>query len=91
MPTVTAALVYEGDASRSMINALAASSLVSGLILVGEVHDTAGSATGNLETQILPGDFFSGKVTAQILASLTSDYLFVVFPGERIEIGARAV
>jgi len=49
MPTVTAALVYEGDSSRSMINALAASSLVSGVILVGEVHETDGSATANLE------------------------------------------
>ncbi|HXF38264.1 MAG TPA: glycosyltransferase family 2 protein [Blastocatellia bacterium] len=91
MPTVIAALVYEGDSSRSMIKALAASSLVTGLILVGEVHDTGGSSTGNLETQTVSGDFFSGKVAAQILDSLTSDYLLVVFPGEQIEIGARAV
>jgi len=91
MPTVTAALVYEGDSSRWMIDALAASSLVSGVILVGEVHETDGSATGNLETQNVPGDFFSGKVAAQILDSLRSDYLLIVFPGEQIETGARAV
>ena len=91
MPTVTAALVYEGDSSRSMINALAASSLVSGVILVGEVHETDGSATANLETQNVPGDFFSGKAAAQILDSLRSDYLLIVFPGEQIETGARAV
>jgi len=91
MPTVTAALVYEGDYSRSMINALAASSLVSGLILVGEVHDAVGKATRNLETEGVPGDFFSGKVVARILDSLTSDYLLIVFPGELIELGARAV
>ena len=91
MPTVTAALVYEGDSSRSLINALAASSLVSGLILVGESRDTDGNAITNLETQNVFGDFFSGKVAAQILDSLTSDYLLIVFPGEQIEIGARAV
>jgi len=91
MPTVTAALVYEGNASRSVITALAASSLVSRLILVGEVRDTDGSAIANFETQKVSGDFFSGKVAAQILDSLTSDYLLIVFPGEQIEIGARAV
>lgn len=91
MPTVTAALVYEGDSSRSMMKALAASSLVSGLILVGEALDTDGSAIANLETQSVPGDFFSGRVAARILDSLTSDYLLIVFPGELIEIGARAV
>ena len=91
MPTVTTALVYEGDSSRSMINALAASSLVSGLILVSEVHGTDGSAIKNFETQNVSGDFVSGKVAGQILDSLTSDYLLVVFPGEQIEIGARAV
>lgn len=91
MPTVTAALVYDGDSSRSLINALAASSLVSGLTLVGEVHDTGGNATANLETQNVAGDFFCGKVAGQILDSLKSDYLLIVFPGEQIEIGARAV
>jgi len=91
MPTVTAALVYEGDSSRSMINTLAARSLVSGLILVGEAHNTDRSAIANLKTHNVSGDFFSGKVAAQILDSLTSDYLLIVFPGEQIEIGARAV
>jgi hypothetical protein len=92
MPTVTVDVVHQGDVSRSLIDTLKASSAVSELILVNGDGPAADSdAIANFKTQTVRGDFFSGRVVNQILDLLTSDYLLIVFPGEQIDIGARAI
>jgi hypothetical protein len=92
MPTLTAALVYQNGASRPLVEALAASPIVSELVFINREHiDLKLDARELRKAQFVESDFFSGPAIAHLLDAVNTDYLLLVLPGEQLEPGARAL
>ncbi|HWO00104.1 MAG TPA: glycosyltransferase family A protein [Blastocatellia bacterium] len=92
MPTLTAALVHQKDASRQLVEALAASSVVSELVFIDrERIDLKLNPRELRKTQFVESDFFSGPAIAHLLEAVKTDYLLLALPGEQIDPGARAL
>ncbi|MEK6300978.1 MAG: glycosyltransferase family 2 protein [Acidobacteriota bacterium] len=92
MPTLTAALVHQKDASRPLVEALAASPAVSELVFINREHiDLKLNPREMRKAQFVESDFFSGPAIAHLLEAVKTDYLLLVLPGEQVVPGARAL
>lgn len=92
MPTLTAALVHQKDASRSLVEALAASPVVSEVVFINREHiDLKLDRREMRKAQFIESDFFSGPAMAHLLDAVKTDYLLLALPGEQVEPGARAL
>jgi hypothetical protein len=92
MPTLTAALVHQQDASRPLVEALAASPVVSELVFINREHIALKLDRREIrKAQFIESDFFSGPAIAHLLDAVKTDYLLLALPGEQLEPGARAL
>ena len=92
MPTLTAALVHQGEASRPLVESIAASPVVSELIFLNREHiDLKLHPREMRKTQFVESDFFSGPAIGHMLEAVKTDYVLLVLPGELVEPGARAI
>jgi hypothetical protein len=91
MPTLTAALVHQKDASRPLVEALTASPVVSEIVFINrESIDLKLDPRELRKAQFVESDFFSGPAIAHLLEAVKTDYLLLALPGEQIDPGARA-
>ena len=93
MPELTAAIVYEeGSGDRLLVEALAASPAVARLVLISRQarRATGLSSIAQNKARMLHGDSFSGAAINELLNEITTGYLLVCLPGDRVEIGHRA-
>jgi glycosyl transferase family 2 len=91
MPTLTAALVHQKDASRPLVEALTASPAVSEIVFINrERIDLKLNPREMRKAQFVESDFFSGPAIAHLLEAVKTDYLLLALPGEQIDPGARA-
>ncbi len=92
MPTVTAALGSRNESSRGLLEALAASPIVSELLFVNnKASDLKLSPAQTRKARFIESDFFSGATIAHLLDAVKTDYMMLVLPGEEIDLGARAL
>jgi glycosyl transferase family 2 len=93
MPTLTAAVVYDGEEeARPLVDALAASSAVSNVLFINrERIDLKLNKWEQRKASFVQSDFFSGSAIGHILEAVKTDYLLLIPPGERVELGARAL
>ncbi|MFY9555371.1 MAG: glycosyltransferase family 2 protein [Blastocatellia bacterium] len=89
MPTLTAALIHQGSASSSLVEALVTSPVVSELIFLGP-EPALPSAIAKGKTRVVEGDCFSAVGIAHLLDAVKTDYLLLMLPGNEIEPGPRA-
>lgn len=92
MPTVTAALGSQNESSRALVEVLAASPIVSELLLINREPSYINlSPALTRKSRFIEGDFFSGAAIPRLLDEVKTDYLMLVLPGEAIDLGARAL
>ncbi len=92
MPTVTAALGSQNESSRELVEALAASPIVSELLFInGKPSDLKLSPAQTRKARLIEGDFFGGAAIARLLDAVKTDYMMLVLPGEEIDLGTRAL
>jgi len=92
MPTLTAALVHQSDASRPLVESVVASPVVSELVFINREHiDLKLNPREMRKSQFVESDFFSGPAIGHLLEAVKTDYLLLVLPGERIKPGGRAL
>jgi Glycosyltransferases, probably involved in cell wall biogenesis len=90
MPKITAALMFEDDAQTlSLIDSLSASDLVAQILLITREQNTLVQAKA--KTRIVQSDLFSGRAVAELLDTITTDYLLLMLPGEQVKLGSRAI
>lgn len=94
MPTLTAALTYEeGHQSRALAESLAASPVVTRLLLISH-QDTQPANLSTLaqnKASVVRSDFFNGTAINQLLDENTTEYLLFCLPVDHLELGQRAV
>ena len=94
MPTLTVALDYEEDSDRpALAEQLAASPTVTRLMLIsrGSARPSKLTAVVQSKAQIVEIDLPSGAGINRLLRELATDYLALIFPGEHIALGQRAI
>lgn len=90
MSTITAALMFEDDAQTlSLIDSLSASDLVAQILLITREQNALVQAKA--KTRIVQNDLFSGRAVAELLDTITTDYLLLMLPGEQVKLGSRAI
>ena len=94
MPTLTAVMMYEeGPESRAQAESLAASPAVTRLVLTGRetAEPTGLSALAQSKVRVAQSDFLGGAGMNQLLDEASTDYLLLCLPGDRLDLGQRAI
>lgn len=94
MPTLTAVLTYPDDSrSTALVEALAASPLVTRLLLISRETPESTNLSSPFErtANVVQSDFFGGVGMNNILDGSTTDYILFGIPGEHVELGQRAI
>jgi hypothetical protein len=90
MHKITAALMFEDNAqSLSLIDSLSASDLVAQVLLI--TREQPAFVQANAKTRIVQSDLFGGRAIADLLDTVTTEYLLLMLPGEQVELGSRAI
>ena len=91
MPTLTAALIHENEASRLLVGALVASPVVSEIMFLNDrATDLKLSQSEMRKARFHQSDFFSGAAVTRLLDAVKTDYLLLTLPGQQIKPGERA-
>jgi hypothetical protein len=92
MPTVTVVFGEQNESSRGLVELLAASPIVSDLIVISpKPSDLKPTSAEAPKARLIEGDFFSGAAIAHLLEEINTDYLIFIPPGEEIDPGPRAL
>ncbi len=89
MPTITAILSFDGDAS-SMTESLAAHASVAEIILLAR-DDATPLAPQTAKARLVIGDLSSGRGINTLIGTAAGDYLLIILPGEQVTFGQRAI
>lgn len=94
MPTLTAVLRFADNApSLALIESLGANAAVAQIVMINRMADTRPMLTERAaaKARFMESDFYSGRAVAQLLDTTTTDYLLLIFPGEQVQLGPRAM
>lgn len=91
MSQITAALIYEGEATRTLIEWLASSPTVARIVLFNrEAKDSSGPLPSSQPIiRAVEGDYFSGGGVARLIEATETEYLLLIFPGQQLHPGPR--
>lgn len=94
MPTLTAVLAYgEETCARELTESLAANPAVERLVLLSRKSSQLAdlSALAQRKGRMVQSNFFSGAGINQLLEGVSTEHLLLCLPGERVELGQRAI
>ncbi|HSB08084.1 MAG TPA: hypothetical protein VLM38_01125, partial [Blastocatellia bacterium] len=94
MSRITVVVPHDGDATSSALaESFASSPAVEEVALISRTDFDLSHFSARLKDKagVVKGDFFSGAVVNRVVDEAASEYLLVVFPGERVDLGQRAL